>query len=380
MRHAMIVLKEQRKQQGQHPGLLLQRYLCEPVTGQNGNPQERRAVLQAAINAAKNEHVLGLYRTAFERWKASCSPDSVSDTLVTQGRLIVGLGSENVLETGIRLHHTYGTPIIPGSALKGLASHYCDQMWGQRHIEVPEEENRLFRRGECYHNFLFGTTDDGGAITFHDAWIVPESLKDGGLCLDVMTPHHPNFQRGPESPKFKPPTDFDSPTPVPFLSVSGSFHLVVSWNGPEHAQSPRWTTLALTLLKQALADWGVGGKTSSGYGRLIDPTKKQTGVQQKQSKSIELPKAGETVQAVLLEKRTKKGGWRAKHETSGLIGPIQNSHDVPPDKRPGDTLILLVASANEREMAFRYPTATDEHRAQQFKGKTKGAAESQSKR
>ena len=56
-----------------------------------------------------------------------------------------------MLETGIRLHHTYGLPIIPGSALKGLASHYCAQVWGH------DEEKRSFRRNEEYHKFLFGT-------------------------------------------------------------------------------------------------------------------------------------------------------------------------------------------------------------------------------
>jgi hypothetical protein len=36
--------------------------------------------------------------------------------------------------------------------------------------------------------------------------------------------------------------------------------------GPDRA----WATLALALLERAVADWGVGAKTSSGYGRL-DP-------------------------------------------------------------------------------------------------------------
>ena len=39
--------------EGQHAGLLLQRaYLCENATGDNGNPNEKRAIFQAAISAA----------------------------------------------------------------------------------------------------------------------------------------------------------------------------------------------------------------------------------------------------------------------------------------------------------------------------------------
>ena len=95
--------------------------------------KDRKARFFSAINAAKSEDVRALYRIAFDRWSASLPTDSIHADLATperDSRLIVGLGSENVLETGIRLHHTYGMPIIPGSALKGLAAHYCDQVWG----------------------------------------------------------------------------------------------------------------------------------------------------------------------------------------------------------------------------------------------------------
>ncbi len=46
-------------------------------------------------------------------------------TLRAASRVIVGLGAESVLETSIRLHRIYGFPIIPGSALKGLARAYA---------------------------------------------------------------------------------------------------------------------------------------------------------------------------------------------------------------------------------------------------------------
>jgi len=85
-----------------------------------------------------------------------------------------------------------------------------------------------------------------------------------------------------------------------------------------------------------------------------------------------LPSAGDPVDAVLLEEKTKKGGWKARHEPSGLTGPIQNSADVPADRKAGDKLTLIVASANPREIAFRYPTAADEQRARKPRGRPKG--------
>jgi len=276
MRSSIIALRSQRADRGQHPGLLLQRYLCEDATGEDGNREEKRAILQAAINAALNEEVRALYRIAFDRWSASLPSDPAPVDLATTGRLIVGLGSENVLETGIRLHHTYGMPILPGSALKGLAAHYCDQVWGptdkkfKKPTKTEDEAYRKFLHGkgpkpeDNFHQLLFGTTDDGGCVTFHDAWLTPESQKP--LVLDVMTPHHPKWLDGSV-----PPTDFDSPTPVPYLSVTGQFRVAVSWHGPASDKAKNWTELALSLLKDALKDWGVGAKTSSGYGRLGAP-------------------------------------------------------------------------------------------------------------
>jgi CRISPR-associated protein Cmr6 len=82
-----------------------------------------------------------------------------------------------------------------------------------------------------------------------------------------------------------------------------------------------------------------------------------------------LPKPGDRVEAVLLEEKTKKGGWKAKHQATGISGPVQNSNDVPGDKKAGDTVTLIVASANEKEIAFRYPTAADEQKPKQPGGK-----------
>lgn len=357
---SQIVEIAHRRQEGQHPGLILQRYLTK-----QDDPEEHRRLFLAVIGAAKSKSLLDIYAYAYARWNRFFPNDglNLSAQLRTAGRLIVGLGSDSVLETGLTLHHTYGLPLIPGSALKGLASHYCHEIWGQAHVGSPPEENLNFRRNSRCHRLLFGTTEDGGVIMFHDAWITPESTIQGCLCLDVMTPHHPKWQTNQA-----PPTDFDSPVPVPFLSVTGTFQVRISWRGP--ARTPRdraeaWTRLAMTLLQQALADWGIGGKTSSGYGRLISVEAVSKALPQLASTAVRtdprsIPHAGARVEGVLLDEKTKKGGWKARHDPSGLFGPIQNSADIPPDRKPGDILTLIVASVNEREIAFRYPTEEDD--------------------
>jgi CRISPR-associated protein Cmr6 len=371
VRQAIIKLAD-RRGRGSHPGLILQRYLTNQAPTRE---EERRALFDATLQAAQSDSLRSMYSEAFARWGRSFPQGRAhrSEQLTTIGRLVVGLGSETVLEVGLRLHHTFGVPIIPGSALKGLASHYCHDVWGQRCNDETPEENRLFRRGGTHHSLLFGTTDDGGLITFHDAWVTPASLIDAAQRHDVMTPHHPTWQTNEA-----PPTDFDSPVPVSFLSVAGTFDVRLSWSGPASTppdQAEAWATLAMKLLQEALAEWGVGGKTSSGYGRLV-PSDSLRSDRQPSSvarvKQVAPPTPGEIVNAQLLEERTKRGGWKALHEPSGLAGPIQNSGDVPADKNVGDTLKLVIASANERELAFRYPTPADEERAQRAPSKGKG--------
>ncbi len=57
-------------------------------------------------------------------------------------------------------------------------------------------------------------------------------------------------------------------------------------------------------------------------------------------------KPKDRVEAVLLEERTKKGGWKARHLASGWSGPILDWQKVPADKAPGDVLTLVVDSLN----------------------------------
>ncbi|MBN1236757.1 MAG: type III-B CRISPR module RAMP protein Cmr6 [Methanotrichaceae archaeon] len=174
----------------------------------------------------------------------------------TSGRMVIGLGGENVLEAGLSLQHTYGTPLIPGSALKGLAAHYCDQVWG---VADPK-----FKKGGDYHQTIFGSTEDSGHIVFYDAWITPESLADS-LKPDVMTPHHSNYYSNKNGAA---PTDFDDPTPIPFLSIVGSFHVAVSCD-VQSEDGEKWAKLAFKMLTESLREWGIGGKTNAGYGRLV---------------------------------------------------------------------------------------------------------------
>lgn len=260
--HLLVDTPEHRRvpvadQDGAHAGLVLQRYLRDAYENSETFRTARTAVQRSAQAAL--DHALAVYRPAYARWAVTLPPPHVTGLFEVQGRLIVGLGGEHVLETGLTLHHTYGLPLIPGTALKGLAAHYCDQVWGRR------DGGQRYRNadGGDYYHVLFGRTDEGGLIVFHDAWFDPDALTERtGLVPDVLTPHHGAYYSG--QPVM--PTDFDDPNPVAFLSVAGRFRVAVSARTP--AEGAAWAKLAFDLLSEALSAWGVGGKTSSGYGRL----------------------------------------------------------------------------------------------------------------
>lgn len=287
-----------------HAGLLLQRYLEIPVKDQSGDqqggkhPKARLRLLENGINASYNAR--SVYQQAFDRWTESLPPATQWMDVPVEGRMVIGLGTAGVLETGIALHHTYGVPWIPGTAVKGLASHYCDRVWGNRdepdEAAVTDEEWKFRRRyaGEAcpeekrefwgrYHQWLFGTTESAGYVTFHDAWIDHRSLSPkSGLVRDVMTPHHGDYYAGKtyQGAQRKgqriPPTDFDNPNPITFLSVNGSFRFALSVADPDDANQIGLLGLARQVLGEALRDWGAGGKTNSGYGRFVPEAQKRS--------------------------------------------------------------------------------------------------------
>jgi CRISPR-associated protein Cmr6 len=187
--------------------------------------------------------------SGLEAWKADLDAiGAVCKPATVQGRMVVGLGNESVLETNISVHRTYGVPFIPGSALKGLVSSYAHQR-----LEGWQE-------GSDAHRIMFGDTSNAGYVTFYDA--LPQTWA---LHQDVITVHHSGYYSGEldkDSKKLLPPADWDDPIPISFISASGTFLIALA--GPEV-----WVARAFGILEKALLEMCVGAKTSSGYGRLI---------------------------------------------------------------------------------------------------------------
>lgn len=237
------------QEQGSNVGLWLDRYI--PLQDRNDTQGRRDFVKEVSLLPLSK-----IYSRYYNRWVKTLEESGVHTHKATvKGRMIVGLGDESVLETSVALHHTYGVPYIPGSALKGLAANYAAQRLG----ETWKKESEAYK-------IVFGNTDDAGYVTFFDALYIPgtDPKKNGQVLYpDVITVHHQKYYQ-PKSDV--PPADWDSPIPVPFLSATGSYLIALA--APELDEPDIWLTRTFEILANALHERGIGAKTSSGYGRM----------------------------------------------------------------------------------------------------------------
>ncbi|NLN18407.1 MAG: type III-B CRISPR module RAMP protein Cmr6 [Firmicutes bacterium] len=241
--------------QASNPGLVLDRY----AVLRGDDPQGRTGSMRTAIDTSRN--LIGLYRKAFNRWTHSLQGAATAVVDTGSGRVLIGSG-DTVYESSIRLHGTYGVPVIPGSSLKGLAAAYAASVWGCEEVGGDREFSVEGSAYQC----MFGTQDGQGLIVFHDAWLEPASLAEA-MQMDVLTVHYPYYYRGQAAGLYD--IEIMDPRPIPFISVKGRFLVAVSAVVDQPEAMP-WVERAMELLLEALAEWGVGAKTNAGYGRLYD--------------------------------------------------------------------------------------------------------------
>jgi CRISPR-associated protein Cmr6 len=250
IRRKLAVSTPQWGMKGTHAGLWLDKYIAKQ---DREDPSSRSDLIDQVSRLPEPEE----YEAYFEYWQKNLNAYSTSTQtrqVRVNGRMVVGLGSESVLETSICLHRTYGLPYIPGSAIKGLAANYAHQ-----YLSTD------WQKGGKFHTLVFGNTDDAGYITFFDALYVPGTgYKGKSLYPDVITVHHPKYYQDIEN---EAPSDSDNPNPVPFLSATGTYLFALA--ALDFPKGTRWIDLTFQLLAEALEKVGIGAKTSSGYGRMV---------------------------------------------------------------------------------------------------------------
>ncbi len=262
--------------QSSHAGLWLDKYvISQDKATDTANPRFDLVKSVSEISEPAE------YKHFYNQWKDSLlSLGAVLRESEVKGRMIVGLGEESVIETSVTLHHTYGVPYIPGSAIKGMAASFVKNFLG----DDWSEESKAYQT-------VFGATDDAGYITFFDALYIPKSGHiSKALWPDIITVHHQDYYCNDK----KPPADWDSPTPVPFLSATGKYLIALA--GPQ-----KWVDRVFEILKYAFEDIGVGAKTSSGYGRLMLDAPKSVGSQASTELSSAAKKLLREVQSIAIK-------------------------------------------------------------------------------
>lgn len=175
-------------------------------------------------------------------------------SLKTDYRLVIGLGSAHVLETGLVLHPVYGFPYIPSSSIKGLTRAYAErfgnaisndlrEVFGSEDKDVVSENNRE------------------GRVIFLDG--IPAKFPE--IEEDIMNPHYSEYYQGD-----KPPADYLNPVPIKFLTVAPGQKFVFSLFSKDNNLLEK----AADWLEKALLEMGAGGKTNVGYGYFVKDVEK----------------------------------------------------------------------------------------------------------
>jgi len=193
----------------------------------------------------------------------------------TASRLLIGLGNPSVLENNLTLHHIYGFPYIPGSAIKGMLRNY----FIKNYFDHPPKDDELALQDQGFCD-IFGCPEKSyykkackGKIYFFDA--IPKLPP--AIEKDIMTPHYREYYEGKGK---KAPADYYDPNPIPFIGVAShtkfKFFLGIEKANKDYNivdgkfKDSNLLSLVKNKLQKALETFGIGAKTAVGYGYFFN--------------------------------------------------------------------------------------------------------------
>jgi CRISPR-associated protein Cmr6 len=256
-----------------NPGLFFGKFI--PYTLEKKEENENKdKYLQLVIKETKfllqKTKLLKSLHERIEHWITNIGNNLEKFEAETSWRLVIGLGASHPQETSMALHHIYGIPYIPGSAIKGVTRHWAVLKFADNNRKDNEKfEDAIKRIARALENGndlnievdkitfkdlieIFGTQKQQGKVIFFDAYPVGE-IK---LKIDIMNTHYPKYYS-----EGQPPADWQSPVPIKFLTVEDTkfqFYLV--------SKDKDLLEKSSMLLTEALKYHGIGAKTALGYG------------------------------------------------------------------------------------------------------------------
>lgn len=199
-------------------------------------------------------------------------------------KLIVGLGGHSVFETDIKVHHTYGIPYIPASAIKGCLRNYIiDEYFDGIEGEAEKDFNFIKIFGGLYKDEVYK-----GGVVFLDAFPLDKNIE---VTKDIMTPHY-NYSKGDYRDDY-------AITPISFLVIKEvRFRFPIKIRTKMYIAEKGESKLEYTQnylvqeLSKMLENHGIGAKTSVGYGFFKD-IQESNKIQKEINKKIEEIKLSE---------------------------------------------------------------------------------------
>lgn len=189
-------------------------------------------------------------------------------------RLIVNQTGGILENAGLCLHRFFGYPMIPGSAVKGVASHAAWCEWteasDEQKLEIAERIANVFGYPTNHDDLdkfleIKGRKEKkcSGTVCFMDA--VPQGTAN--LVVDVVTCHHPDYY----SFKKDKATDDEQPIPNPFPAVEEGAVFKFTFVPLARCDKEK-LMFAKNWLIDAFTKYGIGAKTRAGYGWFFDDT------------------------------------------------------------------------------------------------------------
>lgn len=266
-------------------GLLIQRGLRVWDTTDKAKA-DKKDLIEVIANTKPSD----LYQLAFDRWLLQTQQKEAFATVpaAIDGRLMTGLALGGTLETGVATQHSYGMPMLAGSAVKGAVRAYAENLFSQKDAEgqvILEKDSKGIERTAIdpvmkpILDILFGADENAeqanaGYLIWHDAWLIPALTKEGKysssddaqpFAEEIVTVHHQQYYAD-KTGKVE-ALDMEAPVPNQQLAVQGSFYFAVE------GKNKQWLDFAKQLLENMLHQFGMGAKGAAGYGYFkVDQT------------------------------------------------------------------------------------------------------------
>lgn len=160
-----------------------------------------------AGNKVKQNYIKKLVQTPVHSFEDGVSHTHGFELRVLYPGLLIGTGymhglpnDENDIKTGFFLDHTYGTPVVPGSSVKGVLRSFFEG----EHLDEKKELICQILGKSVDLGVLVDEIFEGKERSIYKRDIFLDALVQGNLAIDYITPHE----------------EFKDPNPIRILKIA----------------------------------------------------------------------------------------------------------------------------------------------------------------